>query len=209
LRNDQWLGLICRFLIATDDHAPDLDRCFAALINQSLPSAEYEVIVIEAAGTHDCAPVWQRALERMDARLPFHLESLPRSGRAMALNRGLAFCRAPIILFFASDALASPRTAEAHLHLHEANPERHHVGIGATLLAEEFRTHFTLWLEESVELFGARFHHQMSAVPTNFFYVGNASVKRDCCGTPALSTSGFAIMPGTISSWACDCASSA
>jgi len=79
-------------------------RCFAALINQSLPSAEYEVIVIDAAGTHDCAPVWQHALECKDARLRFHLESIPRSGRATALNRGLALCRAPIILFFASDS---------------------------------------------------------------------------------------------------------
>ena len=32
---------------------------------------------------------------------------------------------------FVGDALASPRTAEADLRFHEANPERHRVGIGA------------------------------------------------------------------------------
>jgi len=167
------------FLIATDDHPPDLDRFFGALINQTLPPTDYEVVIIDATRNHGHAEAFERARARKDAGLRLHFEAIDKGGRAKALNRGLQLCRAPVILFFADDSMATPQTAEAHLRFHEANPDLHQVGVSSMLLAEELRTHFTTWLERSGELFGVPFSDDMSSVPENFFYVGNSSVKRE------------------------------
>ena len=50
------------FLIAADDHPPDLDRVLDALLGQTLPPAEYEVIVVDASRMHDRAGAYERAL---------------------------------------------------------------------------------------------------------------------------------------------------
>lgn len=166
------------FLIATHDHPPDLDRFFRALIGQTLPPDEYEAVIIDASGTRDHALAWQRALKLTDTRLRLHLESIPAGSRAKAYNYGAEKCRAPIILFFADDAIAAAHTAETHLRFHQDNPDRHRVGVGAMLLSKEFHTHFTIWLERSGELFGVPFTDDMTSIPDHFFYAGNSSVKR-------------------------------
>src|SRR5262245_22934729 len=167
------------FLIATDDHPPDLDRFFGALISQTLPPTDYEVVMIDVTRRHGHAEAYERARGRKDAGLRLHFETIDKGGRAKALNRGLELCRAPIVLFFADDNLATPQTAEVHLRFHEANPQAHQVGVGSMMLAGELRTHFTTWLERSGELFGIPFSDDMTSVPENFFYAGNASVKRE------------------------------
>jgi GT2 family glycosyltransferase len=166
------------FLIATNDHPPDLDRFFRALIGQTLPPEEYEAVIIDASGTHDHVLAWERALKLTDTRLRLHLESIPAGSRAKAYNYGLKRCRAPIILFFADDAIAAAHTAETHLRFHQDNPDRHRAGVGAMVLGKEFRTHFTIWLERSGELFGIPFADDMTSIPPGFFYAGNSSVKR-------------------------------
>ena len=167
------------FLIATDDHPPDLDRFFGALISQTLPPTDYEVVIVNSTRSHDYAEAYARARARKDARLRLHFESIDKGGRAKAYNRGLQLSRAPIVLFFADDNLAMPQTAEVHLRFHQANPGLHQVGVGSMLLAEELRTHFAAWLEQSGELFGVPFSDDMTSVPESFFYAGNCSVKRE------------------------------
>ena len=167
------------FLIATDDHPPDLDRFFGALISQTLPPTDYEVVVVVSTRGHDYAGAYDRAQARKDARLRLHFETIDPGGRATAYNRGLQLCRAPIVLFFADDNIAAPQAAEVHLRFHEANPSLHQVGVGSMILVEELRTHFTTWLERSGELFGVPFSDDMTSVPESFFYSGNSSVKRE------------------------------
>jgi GT2 family glycosyltransferase len=167
------------FLIATDDHPPDLDRFFGALISQTLPPSDYEVVIVDANRSHDYAGAYERARARKDVRLRLHLETIDKGSRAKSYNRGLGLCRAPIVLFFADDSMATPQTAEAHLRFHEANPDLHRVGVGSMILVDEVRTHFATWLERSGTLFGVPFSDDMTSVPDNFFYAGNSSVKRD------------------------------
>ena len=107
------------FLMAVHDHPSDLDRCLDALIGQKLLPADYEIIVIDTSRVYDCAPAYERALTRKDARLRLHYEPIDKGGRAKAYNHGLQLCQAPIILFFADDFLAAPRTAEVHLRFRE------------------------------------------------------------------------------------------
>jgi GT2 family glycosyltransferase len=166
-------------VIAADDHPPDLDRFLGALISQTAPPADYEIIIVDAALSDDYGPAYGRALSRKPAELRLHYERIAKGGRAKSCNHALLLARAPIILFLADDSLASPRTVEAHLRFHEQNPENGKVGIGSTILPPEFRTHFSLWLEQSGSLFGIPFSDHMTSVPAEFFYAGNTSVKRD------------------------------
>jgi GT2 family glycosyltransferase len=166
-------------LVATNDHPPDLDCFFDGLITQTLPSEDFECVVVDASRTHDYEQAYERALRRKDPRLRLHYEPIARGGRASAYNRGLPLCRAPLILFFGGDYLAGPQTAAVHLRFHQENPDRCQVGVGVALLIEELRTHFSIWAEESGELFGVPFSRSIESVPENFFYIGNTSVKRD------------------------------
>jgi GT2 family glycosyltransferase len=167
------------FLIATDDHPPDLDRFFDSLMRQTLAPTDYECIIIDPSRTHDYAPAYERALRRKAESLRLHYEPIEKGGRARAYNRGLALCRAPIVLFFGDDYLAGPKTAETHLQFHRQHPDRALVGVGAAILVDELRTHFSVWAEESGELYGVPFSKDMKSVPDSFFYIGNTSVKRD------------------------------
>ena len=190
------------FLIATDDHPPDLDRFFGALINQTLP--HHYMVIIDTTRSHGHAEACERARARKDAGLRLHFEAIDKGGRAKALNRGLQLCLAPVILFFADDSMATPQTAEAHLRFHEANPSLHQVGVGSMILAEDLRTHFTTWLERSGELFGVPFSDDMTSVPEKFFTPATARSNVNSCAQPARSTRISAITPGTITSSACD-----
>ena len=87
------------FLIAADDHPPDLDRFFGSLIGQTLPASDYECIVVDTSHTHDYAAAYERTLKRKPEALRLHYEMIDKGGRASAYNRGLALCSAPIILF--------------------------------------------------------------------------------------------------------------
>ena len=167
------------FLIAADDHPPDLDLFFAALLGQTLSPDEYEVIYVDAVHSHDRGRAHARVLACKDPRLHIQFEQIEKGGRARAYNHGLRLCRAPIILFFGDDNIAAPATAEVHLRFHEDHPDRRCVGIGAAIIPPALCTHFSSWLEQSGGLFGVPFSRDMTAVPEDFFYTSNASVKRD------------------------------
>jgi len=167
------------FLIATDDHPPDLDCFFGALVAQTLSPDEYEVVIIDSSRTHDLGPAYEKCMTLKDARLRLVYEAIDKGGRAKAYNRGLPLCRAPIVLFFGDDFLAAPQTAEIHLKYHQENQALNLVGVGSAILPPELRTRFAAWLEESGELYGVPFSDDMTSVPENFFYIGNTSVKRE------------------------------
>jgi GT2 family glycosyltransferase len=167
------------FLIAVDDHPPDLDRFFGRLIGQTLAPGDYECIVVDSSHTHDYAPAYGRALQRKPENMRLHYEVTAKGGRAGAYNRGLVLCRAPIILFSGDDNLPGHRAAEIHLRFHREHPERHFVGVGSSLLPEELRTHFSVWSEQSGELYGVPFSKDMTSVPDSFFYAGNTSIKHE------------------------------
>ena len=165
-------------LIATDDHPPDLDRYLNAMISQTLPPEDYEVIIVDSSRTHDYGPAVAKCLSEKDKKLRFVYDAIEKGGRASAYNHGLPLCRAPIILFFGDDYIAAARTAQVHLEFHEANPNLNMAGVGSAILPNELRTRFSIWLEESGNLYGIPFSSDMMFVPEDFFYIGNTSVKR-------------------------------
>lgn len=166
-------------LIVTDDHPPPLGQFFDRLIHQTAAPDEYEVVLVDVSGGADYPAAIARASARKDRRLKLHFEELPGGSRAAGYNRALKAGRGDLIIFFGDDYIAPRTLVEAHLDHHERHPDERAVGIGSAILTGPLRENrFAVWLEESGELYGVPFRDDMTSVPENFFYVGNASVKR-------------------------------
>lgn len=161
------------------ERLPDLQSWFHALCNQSLPADDYEVIVVDGSyeADYDLALARFRAEKEVRAQISCH--RIECAGRARALNYALEYATGELIIFLADDCLPSAGFAEAHVHFHEEHPEPAAVGISSAMLPPEYRNAFSVWLEQSGELFGVPFRADMVAVPDDFFYVANASVKRE------------------------------
>lgn len=164
---------------AVDDHPPDLNLWFGAFDRQTLGAEDYEAIVVDATHQVDYQAALRRyrAETRGGANITCH--RVARGGRARALNSALEHARSDLVIFLGDDNLPPPGFAEAHLRFHEEHPEVEAVGVSAAILVPAVRTPFSVWLEESGELYGAPFRADMTELPERFFYVANASVKRE------------------------------
>ena len=160
------------------DHMTNVDRHLDSLLNQTLPPSDYEIILTDSCHVLDFRRQLDRARARKDPRLALRFEHVAKGGRATAINGGIKLARAPIILLFAHDAIATPETAEIHVRYHQENPDRHLVGAGSLLVPPALRTRFVSWLEQSGEMFGVSFTENMTSVPENFFYIAHCSIKR-------------------------------
>jgi GT2 family glycosyltransferase len=164
---------------AVDDHPPDLNVWFEALSSQTLPAADYEVIVVDTTHQLDHDAALKEFNAKTNVRRNISCHRIARGGRARALNHALKLAKGGIVIFLGDDCLPSPEFAEAHVRFQEAHPEPESVGIGSAILPTEFRNPFSVWLEESGQLFGIPVRANMTDVPKTFFYVANASVKRE------------------------------
>jgi GT2 family glycosyltransferase len=167
-------------LVVTDDHPPDLERYARALLAQR-EAGPYEIVLVDVIGSTDYASAFAEIAAGLDDPPPCRFLRLPGAGRARGCNaaRDAASPDASLVVFFADDFIAPARLVAAHRAFHRERPEAETVGIGAALLPEAIANDpFARWLEASGELYGAPFHHGMTGIPSDFFYVGNASVKR-------------------------------
>ena len=160
------------------ERLPDLRPWFRALCNQTLPAEVYEVIITDSRHGLDYGAALARFRAEEEVRAEISCHRTGRGGRARALNRALELAAGDLIIFLGDDFLPPPGFAEAHLRFHEEHKEAEAVGVSSAILPPEFRNPFAVWLEESGRLFGVPFRADMTEVPEDFFYVGNASVKR-------------------------------
>lgn len=89
-----------------------LEKCVNALRNQTFPSDNYEVIVVDDGSTDDTASIAKSAGVRFIIQ--------PNQGPAVARNRGVEAARGEIVLFTDADCEPAPdwieRMTEAFLH---------------------------------------------------------------------------------------------
>jgi GT2 family glycosyltransferase len=83
------------------------------------------------------------------------------------------------VIFLGDDFIPGSGFVDAHLRFHDDHPEVEAVGVGLAFLTPEYRTPYGTWLEQSGQLVGIPLRREMKHVPDHFFYVGNASVKRE------------------------------
>jgi GT2 family glycosyltransferase len=108
-------------LIPTFERESCLRNVLGGLARQSYDPRRFEVIVVDDGS---------RTPPNID---PVDVESLPYSvrllrqengGPASARNRGLAECRAPLVLILNDDALPDPKLVATHLNAHAGAPDK-------------------------------------------------------------------------------------
>jgi glycosyltransferase involved in cell wall biosynthesis len=112
-------------VVATYNRAPLLERLVGALNAQTLPAADFEIVIVDDCSTDGTA----EALDRLarHSRVPLRvLRQAMNQGPAVARNRGAAEARADVIAFTDDDCVPSPGWLSAGLEL--AGPGRIVVG---------------------------------------------------------------------------------
>jgi len=100
-------------------------------------------------------------------------------GRGALNNAGVRASRGGLLIFSADDSRAAPGFVAAHRAFH-ARLDRPGVGVGPIwFLREQRDTPFRRWLEDSGENYGFALSHGAVAWQPGFFFVGNASLRRD------------------------------
>jgi GT2 family glycosyltransferase len=120
-------------VIPTHQRAELLERSLQSLTGQTLPSSQFEVVVVDDGSNDETHAVCKRLADQLPL-LYFRIEN---SGIAAAKNLGLFASRAPVVLFFDDDDLADPGMVEAHLEAHRAHPEENVAVLGYTTWAPE------------------------------------------------------------------------
>lgn len=170
---------LASILICTDDHPPDLDEFFDSLIFQTVAPRTYEIILVDVNHDTDYEPALERAIKKKHPDLKLAYSKIDKGGRASGYNHALQMSSGRLIIFFGDDYIAPKTLVEAHIEYHQKLNEENKVGIGSAILEEKYRKNpFAVWLEKGGELYGIPFSDDMTSVPENFFYIGNASVKK-------------------------------
>ncbi|PYS81246.1 MAG: hypothetical protein DMF67_17475 [Acidobacteria bacterium] len=164
---------------AAYERLPNLQQWFQSVCNQTLPAELYEVIMVDAAHGTDYQAALTHFRAEAEVRADISCRRVERGGRALALNRALEFATGDLVIFLGDDIVPPPEFAEAHLRFHREHAEAEAIGIGSAIIPPAFRNPFSAWLEEGGQLFGVPFSADMTEVPEEFFYVANASVKRE------------------------------
>ena len=101
-------------VVATRDRAERLGALLASLRRQTLPAAEFEVLVVDDGSTDETPKV----LEREEARGALALRTIRRpraDGPAAARNEGWRVTTAPLVAFTDDDCVADPEWLAAGL----------------------------------------------------------------------------------------------
>lgn len=169
-------------ILVPDTYRPSFPAGLEAFLAQTAGAQAFELVVVD----WDAGPSHRTVVERMRSRSgspSITYLRCPQRGRAAMNNLGVRHARAPLLFFCADDFIPDPSCVEAHLAYHAAHPESTRVAIGPAVATADMRraSPFLAWLEDSGELFGARFREPSAPFPPGFFYVGNASLKRSLC----------------------------
>jgi GT2 family glycosyltransferase len=148
-------------------------RALRSLASQSIPPAEYEVVVV-VDGSDD------GTLEAAESSAqPYALRVLwqGNSGRAAACNTGVAAAEAELVVLLDDDMEASPRLLEEHLKAHMAGPRLAVMGA-APIVVSPSAPPPTAYLARK---FNRHLEHLARAggpLALRDFYSGNLSIRR-------------------------------
>lgn len=122
--------MLVSVVVPTCRRRESLLRALVSLREQSLPTADYEVIV-SVDGSEDGSAEAARQIT-----VPYACTVLehPRQGRASACNAGIRAATGDVIVLLDDDMEAAPDLLEAHLRAHEAPDLRAVVGAAPILV---------------------------------------------------------------------------
>jgi glycosyltransferase involved in cell wall biosynthesis len=138
----------------------------------------YEVIVVDG-GTRAGFGAEAAAHRARRPATPVRILDVSTAGRAAANNAGVRASRGELIVFVADDFRPSPGLIAAHRRFHAFAPAAA-VGVGPSFFAESDRHDlFRRWMEDGGLGFGVAFPIAGIDWRDDYFYVGNASLRRE------------------------------
>jgi GT2 family glycosyltransferase len=161
-------------IIPTHKRAEILNRTLSALACQTLPAAEFEVVVVADACQDDTVAQVACSIPKM----PYRLHLFCHSARSAAATRnfGAALARGDILLFLDDDVVPQPELVQAHLLA--AGQDRVNLGYSKPRLSERpswWQQNARLWWEDTfraMRLPGYRFSYRD-------FFSGNVSMEAE------------------------------
>lgn len=162
-------------VIPTHNRLSTLERCLAALEQQTLPRSQYEIIVVDDHST-DQTPVV------MNQRPGIRFFRQPRNaGPSAARNVGIQAAQGDWIVLLGDDIVATPTLLEQHLQVHQEAPGEHIAVLGYTPWGEDEEiTPLMRYLMSGGTFQQFRYYdiHDPNNVSYEFFYTSNISVSR-------------------------------
>jgi GT2 family glycosyltransferase/glycosyltransferase involved in cell wall biosynthesis len=116
-------------LIATHARPELLRLCLAGFCDQTLPVAEFELVVVDDGSPDDET---EAELREFAGRLPLSWTRIEHSGRSAAKNLAVMLARGEIVIFFDDDDTPAPDLLAQHLRAHELNAEETTAVLGHT-----------------------------------------------------------------------------
>lgn len=123
-------------VVATRDRRASLERLLAALADQTVSRAAFEVIVV----ADGCVDDTVSAIGGHTTPFSLRVERLEGVGAAAARNAGAAVARGPLLVFLADDLEPSKPLLEAHLAAHGDEADR--IVVGPYLPAPPSKTDY-------------------------------------------------------------------
>lgn len=166
-------------IIPTYNRKDVLEKCLAALSNQTYPKNNYEIIVIDD-GSFDGTEIMMKSYSD-DFPCPLKYFRQENKGPAAARNVGIKNASGQIILFTGDDIIAQPNFIEEHMKWHELYPQNNTSVLGLiTWSTDIVITPFMYWLENG----GPQFHYwkikdKKEVDSKDYFYTSNISLKKN------------------------------
>lgn len=162
-------------VIPTHNRLVSLRTVLESLARQTIPSAQFEVLVICDGCTDETVAGCQALKEPYSLRI---IEQVPNQGPAAARNRGVTEAASPLILFIDDDVVPEPTLIAEHLRLH--TEDECAVVIGPLLAPPDVR--LNPWTRWEAAMLDQQYQGLSAGTwkPTpRQFYTGNASVRRE------------------------------
>jgi len=162
-------------VIPTHRRHDELDQVLAALVRQTLPAHEFEVVVVEDEDHATVEPILDRYRDRLDLRL-----ELSGLGKGGTRNLGIQRSRGELVLLLDDDVVPDPTLVSTHRLAHtERYPGREQVVLGKVTLHPGIpRNAFRSWLEQRGPQFAFERLPPHAEIGPEYFYTCNLSLKR-------------------------------
>jgi len=106
-------------VVATFNRQPLLERLLQQLQGQTLPHAQFEVVVVDDGSEESVAP----GLDKLEVTYALRVLRQKNSGVARARHHGVLQARGDILVIVDDDMQVPPEFLQAHLDAHAARPE--------------------------------------------------------------------------------------
>ncbi len=172
-------------IMPTHNRADILAKTLEGLEAQTMPTAQFEVIVVNDGSTDETPSILEKCVE--GGKLNLKIRHQENTGQGIARNNGLKMAKAPIVLFMGDDMIPHETLLEEHWRSHQIFAKKRDAVLGLIEWHPDLDVNACMeWMVNGSSVFGKFGGHQFAYEKLhkgqkpdfNFFYTSNLSLKR-------------------------------